>query len=122
MSDDIKAGEYELVALQWDQQTSKPGEPFDFVRHRAGDRVTLDVEEAHRLVRAGAVAKPGERERQRVTAAQAALAASLAALPADLRDAAGGDVAAPEAAQSERPTSGDDQAGPPKRAKPAGRA
>ena len=55
----IKAGEYELVALRWDEITSKPGEPFDFVRHRKGDKVTLDVEQARRLVVAGAVVKPG---------------------------------------------------------------
>lgn len=56
---DIKAGDYELVALRWDEITSKPGEPLDFVRHHRGDTVTLSVEDARRLVVAGAVVKPG---------------------------------------------------------------
>lgn len=56
----IKAGEYELTALRWDQITSKPGQPLDFVRHRQGDMVTLNVEDARRLVVAGAVRKPGD--------------------------------------------------------------
>ncbi|MGI8682067.1 MAG: hypothetical protein ACR2JO_08050 [Mycobacteriales bacterium] len=56
---DIKAGSYELTALQWDEITSKPGQPLDFHRHRRGDTVSLDVEQARRLVTAGAVRKPG---------------------------------------------------------------
>lgn len=59
---DIKAGKYELVALSWDETTSKPGEPYAFRRHVQGDVVSLDVEQARRLVTAGAVVKPGERE------------------------------------------------------------
>lgn len=85
-TDDIKAGEYELVAVLWDQPLSKPNEPFDFKRHRAGDKVTLNVEEARRLVTAGVVVKPGERERQQVAAAQAQLQAALAAVPLELRE------------------------------------
>jgi hypothetical protein len=60
---DVKAGKYELVATSWDEPTSKPGDPFSYKRHRRGDIVTLNDEEARRLVRAGAVVKPGERER-----------------------------------------------------------
>lgn len=56
----IKAGKYELVALRWDEILSKPGEPFDFTRHHRGDEVTLNVEEARRLVLAGAVVKPSK--------------------------------------------------------------
>lgn len=52
---DVKAGEYELVAQQWRQVTSKPGEPYDYVQHRRGAIVTLDVADARRLVKAGAV-------------------------------------------------------------------
>lgn len=51
----VKAGEYELVAHSWDQPTSKPGEPYDFIAHRKGAKVTLNIEEARRLVSAGAV-------------------------------------------------------------------
>jgi hypothetical protein len=83
--DDITAGEYELVALQWDQQTSKPREPFDFVRHRQGDRVTLNVEDARRLYAAGAVVKPGEREAAAAAAAAAAFQAALALVPEHMR-------------------------------------
>ncbi len=86
MSDDVKAGTYELVADLWDEPLSKPGEPFDFKRHRTGDKVTLDVEEARRLVTAGAVVKPGEREKAALAAAQAALQAALAAIPEEYRD------------------------------------
>lgn len=83
--DDIKAGSYELVALQWDEPTSKPGEPFTFVRHRRGDTVELDEEEARRLVLAGAVVEPGSREKAAAELAKAQFAAALAALPDDLR-------------------------------------
>lgn len=58
----VKAGKYELVALRWDQITSKPGAPLDFVRHRRGDKVDLNVEDARRLVRAGAVKVSGDEE------------------------------------------------------------
>ncbi|WP_027500411.1 hypothetical protein [Rhodococcus sp. UNC363MFTsu5.1] len=49
------AGEYLLVALQWDQITSKPGQPTDFRRFRRGDVVELTAAEAQRLLKAGAV-------------------------------------------------------------------
>ncbi|MFC7450546.1 hypothetical protein [Rhodococcus daqingensis] len=49
------AGEYLLVALRWDQITSKPGQPTDFRRFRRGDVVELTAAEAQRLLKAGAV-------------------------------------------------------------------
>lgn len=73
-----KAGEYELYALSWDETVSKSGEPYDFVRHTAGDTVTLDAEQARRLVPAGAVGRPGERQRAAVAAAKAAYEAAQA--------------------------------------------
>lgn len=57
----VTAGKYELIVPRWDQITSKPGEPFNFTRHRQGDVVELDVEEARRLVRAGAVKPKGSK-------------------------------------------------------------
>lgn len=51
----VKAGSYRLLSKFWDEIKSKPGEPFDFTRHRRGDTVELDVEQARRLVKAGAV-------------------------------------------------------------------
>lgn len=83
--DSVKAGTYELVAVQWDEQTSKPGEPFDFIRHRAGDKVDLDVAEARRLWLAGAIVRPGERERAAAEQARLVYEAALAALPDDVR-------------------------------------
>ncbi|MFW6776077.1 hypothetical protein ACOACO_17470 [Nocardioides sp. CPCC 205120] len=61
---DIKAGEYVLVALRWDEITSEPGRPLDFTRHRQGDTVTLNVGDAKRLWAAGAIRKPGEKSDQ----------------------------------------------------------
>lgn len=89
MSDleDVKAGKYELVAVSWDEIKSKPGEPLDFVRHRRGDIVTLDVETARRLVRSGAVVVPGAREEAQAQAALANLRAAMAALTPEQRDA-----------------------------------
>lgn len=63
MSEDVKAGKYELIVMSWDKLVSKPGDPVEFKRHNQGDIVTLNVEDANRLVRAGAVVKPGEREK-----------------------------------------------------------
>lgn len=63
MSEDVKGGKYELIVLSWDELVSKPGDPVEFKRHTKGDIVTLNVEDANRLVRAGAVVKPGEREK-----------------------------------------------------------
>lgn len=55
----MKAGKYELLVLHWEQILSKPGQPFDFVRHHRGDVVDLNIEDARRLVKAGAVKVPG---------------------------------------------------------------
>lgn len=82
---DIAAGEYELVAELWDERTSKPNEPFDFVRHRKGDIVTLDGPEAKRLYKAGAVVRPGEREAALAAAQAAQFAATLASLSLEQR-------------------------------------
>lgn len=89
---DVKAGKYQLVARRWDQITSKPGEPLDYVRHRRGGIVELNAEDAKRLVAAGAVVKPGQLEQ---TAAEQARAvaeraqrdyeAILTGLPDDVR-------------------------------------
>jgi hypothetical protein len=51
----VKAGKYRLTALKWRKVTSKPGEPYDYVQYRRGDVVDLNVEDARRLVKAGAV-------------------------------------------------------------------
>lgn len=63
---DVQAGTYVLTALRWDQITSKPNEPFDFVRHRRGDEVELNVEDARRLLVAGAVKPKGEKSTEEV--------------------------------------------------------
>lgn len=81
MAEQITAGEYELVALQWDEPTSKPGDPFTFKRHKRGDKVTLDEATARRLVNAGAVVVPGEAERQQIAQLEAQIALLQARLP-----------------------------------------
>ncbi len=83
----IPAGDYEMVALLWDEVTSEPGKPFTFTRHRQGDIVTLNEEDARRLVLAGAVVEPGSIERARVAALKQAYEAALAALPAAVKEA-----------------------------------
>lgn len=82
---EAKAGKYEMVAVRWDRILSKPGEPLNFERFGKGDTVDLTAAEAQRLVKAGAVVKPGDAEKARVEAAKAQLDAALAALPEDLR-------------------------------------
>lgn len=89
---DIKAGKYQLVAVRWDQITSKPGEPLDYVRHRRGAIVDLNAEDAKRLVAAGAVVKPGQLEKDKAEQAKAIAEraaaeyqAILAGLPEDVR-------------------------------------
>lgn len=57
---DVKAGKYRLIAKQWDQILSKPGQPFDFKRHRRGAVIELDIEDARRLVSARAVVLESE--------------------------------------------------------------
>lgn len=90
----IQAGTYELVALSWDEPTSKPGEPYDYTHHVQGDRVNLNVEEARRLVLSGAVTAPGAAQKARAEALRASYEASLAALPQDVRDKMAADQAA----------------------------
>lgn len=89
---DVKAGKYQLVAVRWDQITSKPNEPLDYIRHRKGAIVDLNVEDAKRLVAAGAVVRPGQLEKTKAeqARAQAERAAAeyqaiLAGLPEDVR-------------------------------------
>jgi hypothetical protein len=84
---EIKAGKYELVAERWDKITSKPTEPLDFVRYRKGDVIDLNVDEARRLVLAGAVVKPGSREEAQATAALQQLRVALEALTPEQRQA-----------------------------------
>lgn len=84
---DIKGGSYELIADQWDQVTSKPGEPLDYTRYYQGDIITLNVEDARRLVLAGAVVAPGSREQAAAERAQAALQQALAQLSPEQRAA-----------------------------------
>ena len=90
MSEKPSAGKYELVAHLWEQPDPswKPGEPYLFTRHVQGDTVTLTADEAERLVQAGAVVKPGEREKALVGAYQAQAAAAQAAYEAALAKAA----------------------------------
>lgn len=93
MSDtDVKAGKYELVARQWDEIMSKPNEPLNYTRHRQGETVDLSEADAKRLVAAGAVVKPGEREKQAAELAVAQAQAALAALPDDVREQLLGDA------------------------------
>lgn len=82
---DVKAGEYQLIADRWDERTSKPGEPFTFTRHRKGDVVTLDEADAKRLFAAGAVVEPGALEKAEAEAALQLAFAALQQLPDDLR-------------------------------------
>lgn len=84
--DHIPAGKYELTALLWDEITSEPGKPFTFVRHRQGEVVDLNEEDARRLVLAGAAVEPGSIERARVAALRAEYEAALAALPPEPED------------------------------------
>lgn len=105
---DVKAGKYQLVAVRWDQITSKPGQPLDYVRYRRGDIVDLTAEDAKRLVAAGAVVKPGELEKTKAEQAKALAEraaaeyrAILAGLPEDVRA-----EIAPEAVVRSEPTPG----------------
>lgn len=55
--------EYTVIVDRLTQRTSKPTEPFTFKRLVRGDTVTLDAEEAERLLEAGAVVeKKGDDE------------------------------------------------------------
>lgn len=106
---DVKAGKYQLVAPRWDQITSKPGEPLEFIRHRRGAIVELNTEDAKRLVGAGAVVKPGQLEKTKAEQARAIAEraaaeyqAILAGLPEDVR----ADVAPTTVAKDEGPKPG----------------
>ena len=79
---DVKAGKYQLVAVRWDQITSKPGEPLDYVRHRKGAIVDLNAEDAKRLVAAGAIVKPGQLEKTKAEQARAQAERAAAAIAA----------------------------------------
>lgn len=83
--DDIKAGDYELLSVFWEQPTSQPGEPYTYKRHVQGDIIRLDVEEARRLVLSGAAVKKGEREKQAALAAKVQYENSLSLLPPEVR-------------------------------------
>lgn len=82
---EIKAGEYELLADSWDETTSKLGEPYTFKRHYKGEVVTLNEEDARRLVIAGAAGEVGAREKAQLELAKAQYLAALAAVPDALR-------------------------------------
>lgn len=85
----MKAGKYELLADHYKQQTSKPGQPFEFTHHTKGDLVDLTAEEAERLK--DVIAKPGEAERREAERLQAqadALKARADAAKARAADAA----------------------------------
>jgi hypothetical protein len=86
MSDTIKAGRYQLVSARFDQQTSKPNDPFTFKRFVRGEVVTLDAEDAERLLRAGAVVEEGALEKADAEAKLAAAVAALQLLPDEIRN------------------------------------
>ncbi len=81
MAEEAKAGAYELLDLTWDEITSKPGEPLTFVRHRQGEIVDLNEEDARRLLGAGSVAPEGELAARQADALQGQFLAALNALP-----------------------------------------
>ena len=81
----IKGGEYELLAVSWDETTSKPGDPYTFKRHYKGDTVTLSEEDARRLVPVGAVAPKGQLALQQAELLRAQYVALLASLPDEVR-------------------------------------
>jgi hypothetical protein len=84
--DTWEAGTYELVVDRFDQRVSPLDKPFAARRYGRGDKVELDAEHADRLGRAGAIVKPGERERQNALAARLQYEQALAALPPALRE------------------------------------
>jgi hypothetical protein len=49
------AGEYEIVAVVWNELTSGPDEPKQYRRHYRGQVVHLEAPDAARLLRTGAV-------------------------------------------------------------------
>lgn len=83
---DIKAGDYELVADHWDETTSEPdARIWTYVRHYKGETVTLNEEDAKRLVLSGAVVEPGSRELAAAQRLRAQYQALLAQMPDELR-------------------------------------
>jgi hypothetical protein len=106
---DVKAGKYQLVAARWDQITSKPGEPLDYIRHRRGAILDLTAEDAKRLVAAGAVVKPGQLEKEAADRARAAAeqaAANYQAILAELPEDVRAEVAPETVAKDEGPKAG----------------
>lgn len=55
--------EYELLADEFHETTSKPGEPFTFVTHRKGAKIRLEETRAAELIAAGAVEAPSSRRK-----------------------------------------------------------
>lgn len=83
---DIKAGDYELVADHWDETTSEPdARIWTYVRHYKGETVSLNEEDAKRLVVSGAVVEPGSRELAAAQRLRAQYQALLAQMPDELR-------------------------------------
>ncbi|GAA2022493.1 hypothetical protein WDZ16_12970 [Pseudokineococcus marinus] len=111
--DEIKAGRYEVAAVQLDVPTSKPGQPLTYVRHRTGALVDLDAAEARRLVLAGAVVEPGAREKAAAEAAKAVYEAALAALSPEARAAITGQPVRRRRAQPSTPPTGGAPTPPP---------
>lgn len=54
--------EYELLANEYHETTSKAGDPFTYKTYRKGDKVKLNAEQAERLIKAGAVVDPSAKE------------------------------------------------------------
>lgn len=93
-----KAGKYRLTAAVWREVTKRndtTGQPTEWVKHRRGDLVELDAEQATRLLKAGNVEDP------KAPAADDQSEASLppdnptAGVPAPTGDNAGKSVQAP---------------------------
>lgn len=116
--DAVKAGKYELLANRWDEQTSKPGEPFAYIRHVQGDVIDLNAEDAARLLSAAAVGEPGARQRAAAAQAKALYEAALALIPEGLR----GDLDPPEPEPSTPPSGNGDVRPSPGVTVPTGRA
>lgn len=114
--EDLEAGDYELVSEIFDQPTNEDGKAFTFKRYRKGDTVTLDLAEAQRLYKAGAVVLPGEREVAAAAFARAQYEAALAALPDAIRAQVLADVSATASPKAE--SAADPVAEKPKRVSP----
>lgn len=86
--ENVQAGEYVLVVDSWDEITSKPGEPYDFVTHHKGDVVDLDKAEARRLLAGDAVVskKDYEKAKEAATATSSPISVLDAEGIANLRE------------------------------------